>query len=75
MSSSGSSDTTKDVPTNHTVSYFLRRETRLSAKERAEEETANNDYKKAGLVKQINLYLYSVSYNQNCFAAEKLYKK
>ncbi|XP_029358635.1 protein phosphatase 1 regulatory subunit 12B-like [Echeneis naucrates] len=46
MSSSGSSDVHQDKATNHAESYFLRRENRLSARKKAEEETANNDYKK-----------------------------
>lgn len=50
LSSSGSSDTTKDVSTNHAGSYFLKRENELSVRKRAEQETANNDYEKAGLV-------------------------
>ncbi|XP_059185611.1 protein phosphatase 1 regulatory subunit 12B-like isoform X2 [Centropristis striata] len=45
LSSSGSSDV-NDKSTNHAESYFLRRENRLSAKKRAEEESANSDYKK-----------------------------
>lgn len=48
MSSSGSSDISNDASTNHAESYFKRRENRLSARKKAEEETANNDYKKAG---------------------------
>uniref|UniRef100_A0AAQ4P3C5 cGMP-dependent protein kinase interacting domain-containing protein n=1 Tax=Gasterosteus aculeatus aculeatus TaxID=481459 RepID=A0AAQ4P3C5_GASAC len=46
LSSSGSSDVSNDTSTNHAESYFLRRENRLSARKRAEEESANNDYKK-----------------------------
>ncbi|KAM8867608.1 protein phosphatase 1 regulatory subunit 12B-like [Synchiropus picturatus] len=46
LSSSSSSDVSKDPPTNHAESYFLRRENRLSARKKAEEESANNDYKK-----------------------------
>ncbi|KAM3622062.1 uncharacterized protein V6R79_019928 [Siganus canaliculatus] len=46
LSSSGSSDVSNDKPTNHAESYFLRRENRLSARKKAEEETANNDYQK-----------------------------
>ncbi|XP_054473444.1 protein phosphatase 1 regulatory subunit 12B-like [Anoplopoma fimbria] len=46
LSSSGSSDVSNDSSTNHAESYFLRRENRLSARKKAEEETANNDYKK-----------------------------
>ncbi|XP_034388770.1 protein phosphatase 1 regulatory subunit 12B-like isoform X3 [Cyclopterus lumpus] len=46
LSSSGSSDVSNDTSTNHAESYFLRRENRLSARKRAEEEAANNDYKK-----------------------------
>ncbi len=48
LSSSGSSDVSNNASTNHAESYFLRRENRLSARKKAEEETANNDYKKAG---------------------------
>ncbi|KAI3369824.1 hypothetical protein L3Q82_024650 [Scortum barcoo] len=48
LSSSGSSDVSNNTSTNHAESYFLRRENRLSARKKAEEETANNDYKKAG---------------------------
>ncbi|XP_037629697.1 protein phosphatase 1 regulatory subunit 12B-like [Sebastes umbrosus] len=46
LSSSGSSDVSNDASTNHAESYFLRRENRLSARKRAEEESTNNDYKK-----------------------------
>ncbi|XP_010767896.1 protein phosphatase 1 regulatory subunit 12B-like [Notothenia coriiceps] len=46
LSSSGSSDVSNDSSTNHAESYFLRRENRLSARKKAEEESANNDYKK-----------------------------
>ncbi|XP_076603314.1 protein phosphatase 1 regulatory subunit 12B-like isoform X2 [Chaetodon auriga] len=46
LSSSGSSDVSNDTSTNHAESYFLRRENRLSARKKAAEETANNDYKK-----------------------------
>ncbi|XP_051270449.1 protein phosphatase 1 regulatory subunit 12B-like isoform X1 [Dicentrarchus labrax] len=46
LSSSGSSDVSNDTSTNHAESYFLRRENRLSARKKAEEESANNDYKK-----------------------------
>ncbi|KAM8757155.1 protein phosphatase 1 regulatory subunit 12B-like isoform 2-T2 [Acanthopagrus schlegelii] len=46
LGSSGSSDISNDVSTNHAESYFKRRENRLSARKKAEEETANNDYKK-----------------------------
>ncbi|KAM8914652.1 protein phosphatase 1 regulatory subunit 12B-like isoform 2-T2 [Spinachia spinachia] len=46
LNSSGSSDVPNDTSTNHAESYFLRRENRLSARKRAEEESANNDYKK-----------------------------
>ncbi|XP_029948609.1 protein phosphatase 1 regulatory subunit 12B-like isoform X1 [Salarias fasciatus] len=46
LSSSGSSDASSDKSTNHAESYFLRRENRLSAKKKAEEETLNSDYKK-----------------------------
>ncbi|XP_053172271.1 protein phosphatase 1 regulatory subunit 12B-like isoform X1 [Scomber japonicus] len=46
LSSSGSSDVSNDTTTNHAESYFSRRENRLSARKKAEEESANNDYKK-----------------------------
>nr|XP_046239009.1 protein phosphatase 1 regulatory subunit 12B-like isoform X2 [Scatophagus argus] len=46
LNSSGTSDVSNDTSTNHAESYFLRRENRLSARKKAEEETANNDYKK-----------------------------
>ncbi|XP_033481856.1 protein phosphatase 1 regulatory subunit 12B-like [Epinephelus lanceolatus] len=46
LSSSGSSDVSNDTSTNHAESYFLRRENRLSARKKLEEESANNDYKK-----------------------------
>ncbi|KAM9409576.1 protein phosphatase 1 regulatory subunit 12B-like [Pholidichthys leucotaenia] len=46
LGSSGSSDVANDTTTNHAESYFLRRENRLSARKKAAEETANNDYKK-----------------------------
>ncbi|GAA6216807.1 protein phosphatase 1 regulatory subunit 12B-like [Lates japonicus] len=46
LSSSGSSDASNNTATNHAESYFLRRENRLSARKKAEEETANSDYKK-----------------------------
>ncbi|XP_075881061.1 protein phosphatase 1 regulatory subunit 12B-like isoform X3 [Nelusetta ayraudi] len=46
LSSSGSCDGSNDAPTNHAESYFKRRENRLSARKKAEEESANNDYKK-----------------------------
>ncbi|KAM7423057.1 hypothetical protein PAMA_010878 [Pampus argenteus] len=46
LSSSGSSDVSNDATTNHAQSYFSRRENRLSARKKAEEETACNDYKK-----------------------------
>uniref|UniRef100_A0A3P8U0Y9 cGMP-dependent protein kinase interacting domain-containing protein n=1 Tax=Amphiprion percula TaxID=161767 RepID=A0A3P8U0Y9_AMPPE len=45
LSRLGSSGPT-DTSTNHAESYFLRRENRLSARKKAEEETMNNDYKK-----------------------------
>ncbi|XP_061687685.1 protein phosphatase 1 regulatory subunit 12B-like [Syngnathoides biaculeatus] len=44
--SSGVSDASNDVTKNHAESYFSRRENRLSARKRAEEEIAHNDYKK-----------------------------
>ncbi|XP_078103632.1 protein phosphatase 1 regulatory subunit 12B-like [Sander vitreus] len=46
LSRLSSSDISNDTSTNHAESYFLRRENRLSARKKAEEETANNDYKK-----------------------------
>ncbi|KAK2861785.1 hypothetical protein Q5P01_001318 [Channa striata] len=46
LSSSGTAEVSHNTPTNHAESYFLRRENRLSARKQAEEETANNDYKK-----------------------------
>ncbi|KAM9859458.1 protein phosphatase 1 regulatory subunit 12B-like [Aulostomus maculatus] len=46
LNSSGLCDVSKDTATNHAESYFTRRENRLSARKKAEEETANNDYKK-----------------------------
>ncbi|XP_060899387.1 protein phosphatase 1 regulatory subunit 12B-like [Labrus mixtus] len=46
LNSSGSSDGPNNTSTNHAESYFKRRENRLSARKKAEEETANNDYKK-----------------------------
>ncbi|XP_034726536.1 protein phosphatase 1 regulatory subunit 12B-like [Etheostoma cragini] len=46
LSRLNSSDVSNDTSTNHAESYFLRRENRLSARKKAEEETANNDYKK-----------------------------
>ncbi|XP_015237235.1 protein phosphatase 1 regulatory subunit 12B-like isoform X2 [Cyprinodon tularosa] len=45
LSSSSSSDVPNDTSTNHAESYFLRRENRLSARKKAEEEM-NSDYKK-----------------------------
>ncbi|XP_072308248.1 protein phosphatase 1 regulatory subunit 12B-like isoform X1 [Eucyclogobius newberryi] len=38
--------TSSDTAVNHAESYFLRREHRLSARRKAEEEAAINDYKK-----------------------------
>ncbi|XP_054906194.1 protein phosphatase 1 regulatory subunit 12B-like isoform X2 [Poeciliopsis prolifica] len=46
LGSSSSSDVYNDTSTNHAESYFLRRENRLSAKKKAEEEKMNSDYKK-----------------------------
>ncbi|XP_023127914.1 protein phosphatase 1 regulatory subunit 12B-like isoform X4 [Amphiprion ocellaris] len=46
LGSSGPTDVFNDTSTNHAESYFLRRENRLSARKKAEEETMNNDYKK-----------------------------
>ncbi|MEQ2237060.1 hypothetical protein ILYODFUR_019173 [Ilyodon furcidens] len=45
LDSSSSSDVSNDTSTNLAESYFLRRENRLSAKKRAEEEKMNSDYK------------------------------
>nr|XP_020479384.1 protein phosphatase 1 regulatory subunit 12B-like [Monopterus albus] len=46
LRTSGKTDVSHDTSTNHAESYFLRRENRLSAKKKAEEEIANNEYKK-----------------------------
>ncbi|XP_026202398.1 protein phosphatase 1 regulatory subunit 12B-like isoform X2 [Anabas testudineus] len=46
LNSSGTSEVSHDAPTNHAESYFSRRENRLSARKKAEEENTNNDYKK-----------------------------
>uniref|UniRef100_UPI0037E93EBD protein phosphatase 1 regulatory subunit 12B-like n=1 Tax=Semicossyphus pulcher TaxID=241346 RepID=UPI0037E93EBD len=46
LNSSGSSDGSNITSSNHAESYFKRRENRLSARKKAEEETANNDYKR-----------------------------
>ncbi|XP_078139843.1 protein phosphatase 1 regulatory subunit 12B-like isoform X2 [Centroberyx gerrardi] len=46
LNSSGSSDVSKDRTPNHTESYISRRENRLSARKKAEEETGCSDYKK-----------------------------
>ncbi|XP_032405516.1 protein phosphatase 1 regulatory subunit 12B-like isoform X4 [Xiphophorus hellerii] len=46
LGSSSSSDVSNDTSTNHAESYFLQRESRLSAKKKAEEEKMNSDYKK-----------------------------
>lgn len=37
-----------DSSTNHAESYFLQRQRRLSARKKAEEESMNSEYKKAG---------------------------
>lgn len=70
LSSSGSSDATKDAPTSHAESYFLRRENRLSAKKRAEEERANNDYKKVKKKdfwkKRFHLYISFILVSPRC---------
>ncbi|XP_028303515.1 protein phosphatase 1 regulatory subunit 12B isoform X2 [Gouania willdenowi] len=44
--SNGPSDVSNNTSSNHAESYFLRRENRLSAKKKAEEETLNNDYQR-----------------------------
>ncbi|XP_026163435.1 protein phosphatase 1 regulatory subunit 12B-like [Mastacembelus armatus] len=46
LSRLSSSEGPHDTSTNHAESYFLRRENRLSARKKAEEEPQNNDYKK-----------------------------
>ncbi|KAM4613725.1 protein phosphatase 1 regulatory subunit 12B-like [Polymixia lowei] len=46
LSSSGSSDVSKDRTPSQTDSYISRRESRLSARKKAEEEAGCNDYKK-----------------------------
>ncbi|XP_061641116.1 protein phosphatase 1 regulatory subunit 12B-like isoform X3 [Phyllopteryx taeniolatus] len=46
LKSSGESDASNDTTKNHAESYFSRRENRLSARKKAEEEIAHNDYKK-----------------------------
>ncbi|XP_061542980.1 protein phosphatase 1 regulatory subunit 12B-like isoform X2 [Phycodurus eques] len=46
LKSSGESDASNDTTKNHAESYFSRRENRLSARKKAEEEIADNDYKK-----------------------------
>ncbi|XP_061582845.1 protein phosphatase 1 regulatory subunit 12B-like isoform X2 [Cololabis saira] len=46
LGSTGSHDVSNNASTNHAESYFLRRENRLSARKKAEEETMNSDYKK-----------------------------
>uniref|UniRef100_A0A667WN86 cGMP-dependent protein kinase interacting domain-containing protein n=1 Tax=Myripristis murdjan TaxID=586833 RepID=A0A667WN86_9TELE len=46
LNSSGSSDISKDRTVGHTESYISRRENRLSARKKAEEDSACNDYKK-----------------------------
>lgn len=44
--STNASNASSDTAVNHAESYFLRRENRLSARRKAEEEAAINDYKK-----------------------------
>ncbi|KAK7916435.1 hypothetical protein WMY93_012196 [Mugilogobius chulae] len=44
--STNASNASSDTAVNHAESYFLRREHRLSARRKAEEEAAVNDYKK-----------------------------
>ncbi|XP_061148152.1 protein phosphatase 1 regulatory subunit 12B-like isoform X2 [Syngnathus typhle] len=46
LNSSGMSDLSNDTTANRAESYFSRRENRLSARKKAEEEMARNDYKK-----------------------------
>ncbi|XP_054641136.1 protein phosphatase 1 regulatory subunit 12B-like [Dunckerocampus dactyliophorus] len=46
LGSSGLSDVSNNTTKNHAESYFSRRENRLSARKKAEEELARNDYKK-----------------------------
>nr|XP_057911112.1 protein phosphatase 1 regulatory subunit 12B-like [Doryrhamphus excisus] len=46
LGSSGLSDVSNNTTKNHAESYFSRRENRLSARKKAEEELAHNDYKK-----------------------------
>ncbi|XP_051931266.1 protein phosphatase 1 regulatory subunit 12B-like isoform X2 [Hippocampus zosterae] len=46
LNSSGLSDTSNNTKKNHAESYFTRRENRLSARKKYEEEIACNDYKK-----------------------------
>ncbi|XP_029006617.1 protein phosphatase 1 regulatory subunit 12B-like [Betta splendens] len=46
LSSSGTSDASNNTPMNHAESYFSRRDNRLSARKRVEEENVNDDYKK-----------------------------
>nr|XP_061814212.1 uncharacterized protein LOC133604920 [Nerophis lumbriciformis] len=47
LNSHGVSDASNEATKNHAESYFSRRENRLSARKKAEEEIARNDYKKA----------------------------
>ncbi|XP_057702570.1 protein phosphatase 1 regulatory subunit 12B-like isoform X2 [Corythoichthys intestinalis] len=46
LNSHGVSDASNEATKNHAESYFSRRENRLSARKKAEEEIARNDYKK-----------------------------
>ncbi|XP_077460212.1 protein phosphatase 1 regulatory subunit 12B-like [Stigmatopora argus] len=46
LHSSGVPDASDDTTKKHAESYFSRRENRLSARKKAEEEIARNDYKK-----------------------------
>lgn len=55
LGSAVSSDVSNDTSTNHAESYFLRRENRLSAKKKAEEEKMNSDYQKAGDALKVDL--------------------
>lgn len=46
MNSSSSADGSKDKAVSHAESYLSRRENRLSARKKAEEESGTNDFKK-----------------------------
>ncbi|XP_075952825.1 protein phosphatase 1 regulatory subunit 12B-like [Anarhichas minor] len=75
LSSSGSSDVSNDPSTNHAESYFLQRENRQSARKRAEEESANNDYKKAGdalCIGSVMLYLGMQMYEKALATNQRL---